>query len=106
HLIVANAVVGGEREHGFASALPADERLLLGRARELEIDADVLALRRGHQQPAVVAQSLVLRQREAEAVDVELKGLMLIVDEERKHGESHRYVLLRPSSCRDRPARY
>ena len=41
------AVVRGERKQRFAPALLPDERLLIGRPRELEVDADSLALRRG-----------------------------------------------------------
>src|SRR5262245_53955153 len=88
-LEVAMAVVRGERKQRFAPALLPDERLLIGRPRELEVDADSLALRRGHQQPAGIAQSLVFRHGEAEPVDVEPKGLILILHEQREYGEMH-----------------
>src|SRR5262249_28131023 len=96
---VPPAVIGRQCEEWFASALFPDQRALVGRPGELQIDGHIRRIGWTDEKPPVVAQPVVLRHDEAESIDEKPESLILIVDEQREHSEAHRHGLLFAGGC-------
>src|SRR5262249_26533409 len=88
-------------EQGLPRRLPPDQRLLFGRLGELEVDGQLLVVGQANDDPAVVAEPVVLEELEAQRLDVELERLVLARGVDLEQGYLLHFVLLGLVRTRD-----